>query len=319
MHERYVVDAMRAYDIKKEIQGRAPAILELLGIDERALDRKVHCPLPSHNDKEPSFRVKSEEGRFYCSCCLRGGSMIDLVIKMERANDFVGAARWLRKNLNCHVSRSNRLQISDSFIPETSYKKECSDRDEILRVLARCVEVPLFHPYIVRKGILPIGALFEPTLKNIVLPIHDSEYRLQGIEYIDRQHNKFCVDGTKKSGNGLMIGNPAESPILGVAEGWATAVSIHTALSGLPVLVTFGASNLAAVKNFAREDQAVWFFADNDKTGIESAKHAASLMSPRGYVLTSILEDFNEDFQAMLGDTNMCKILEALHRFRRQR
>jgi phage/plasmid primase-like uncharacterized protein len=313
------VDAMRTYDIKKEIRGRTPEILEILGIDERALRRKVHCPLPSHNDEDPSFRVHTEKDRFYCSCYLRGGSMIDLVIKMERAKDFTEAARWLRRNLNSHVSKSNRVKIPDSFIPETGNMKECSDREAILRVLARCVEVPLFHPYILRKGILPIGALFEPILKNIVLPIHDSDYKLQGIEYIDRQNNKFCVDGTKKSGNGLMIGNPDESRVLGVAEGWSTAVSIHTALGGLPILVTFGASNLAAVKNFARQDQDVWFFADNDKTGIESAKRAASLLSQRSSVFTSNLEDFNDDFQAILGDTNFCRIREELHRVRGQK
>ena len=307
---------MRKFDITKEIIGRTPEILELLGVDERAMQRKVHCPIPSHADEKPSFRVYKDDDRFNCSCYMRGGSMIDLVIKMERAKNFSDAARWLRKNLLGHTPQIEKIKVHDNFIPEHGSKKDCSDRDDILRVLARCVDVPLFHPYVVKKGILPVGARFEPILKNLVLAIHDNEYNLQGIEYIDRQNNKFCVDGTKKTGNGLMIGNPDASPVLGVAEGWSTAVSIHIALGGLPVLVTFGAANLSAAKNFARQGQAVWFFADNDKTGVAAAKHAASLLNPPGYVLTSTLEDFNEDFVAMLGDTNFSRLREALHEAR---
>jgi phage/plasmid primase-like uncharacterized protein len=310
---------MRNYDIVKDITGRSAEILDLLGIDQRARYRHIRCPLPTHEDKSPSFRVKQDTERFSCSCIEGSGSMIDLVIAMNIASNFVEAARWLRKNLIGHVPTKKKIYIADDFVPENGNKKECSNLEDILRVIARCVEVPLFHPYLVRKGILPIGARYEPILKNIVLPIHDSDYKLQGIEYIDRQNNKFCVDGTKKTGNGLVIGNADASPILGVAEGWATAVSIHMALSGLPVLITFGAANLSAAKNFARPDQVVWFFADNDKKGIESAKRAASMLNPPGYVLTSSLEDFNEDFQAILGDTNFDRIREALHRVRRQK
>jgi phage/plasmid primase-like uncharacterized protein len=310
---------MRNFDIIKDIAGRSAEILDLLGIDQRARYRHVRCPLPTHEDKNPSFRVKQDTERFSCSCIEGSGSMIDLVIAMNIASNFVEAARWLRKNLIGHVPTNKKIYIADDFVPESTNKKEYSDREDILRVIARCVEVPLFHPYLVRKGILPIGARYEPVLKNIVLPIHDSDYKLQGIEFIDRQNNKFCVDGTKKTGNGLVIGNADASPILAVAEGWSTAVSIHIALGGLPVLVTFGAANLAAAKNFARQDQIVWFFADRDKTGIESAKRAANMLNPPGYVFTSSLEDFNEDFQAALGDTNFYSIREALHRVRRQK
>ncbi|WP_161499751.1 hypothetical protein [Limnohabitans sp. TS-CS-82] len=102
--------------------------------------------------------------------------MIDLIIKMERAKNFSDAARWLRKDLLGHTPQIKKIKVHDNFIPEHGSKKDCSDRDDILRVLARCVDVPLFHPYVVKKGILPVGARFEPILKNLVLPIHDKEY-----------------------------------------------------------------------------------------------------------------------------------------------
>lgn len=303
---------MRHFDIIKEIAGRSSEILDLLGIDQRARYTHVHCPIPSHDDRNPSFRVKQSSERFHCSCIEGSGSMIDLVIAMGHAANFVEAARWLRKNLIGYTPQYKQIKIPNNFVTNTTSAKDASDRDEILRVLSHCVEVPLFHPYVLKKGILPLCAKYEPILKNLVLPIHDNFYQLQGIEYIDRQENKFCVDGTRKTGNGLMIGNPDESPVLGVAEGWATGVSIHLALGGLPVLVTFGAANLAAAKNFAKPDQEVWFFADNDKVGIDAAKRAASMFDPAGYVLTSSMEDFNEDFLTMMNDTNFGRLREAL-------
>lgn len=307
---------MSRYDILKDIAGKSDVILDLLGIDQRARYTHVHCPLPNHDDRHPSFRVDKETERFYCTCTPRGGSMLDLVIGMQHANNFSAAAKWLRRRLFSNNGVSRQIIVSSNFVTRSMSKQHVADRNEILRVLSHCVDVPLFHPYIVKKGILPLCAKYEPILKNLVLPIHDNQYQLQGIEYIDRQDNKFCVDGTIKTGNGLMIGNPDESPVLGVAEGWSTAVSIHLALGGLPNLVTFGAANLDAAQNFAKPGQDVWFFADNDKIGVDSAKRAACKFGEAGFVLTSSLDDFNEDFSAMLGDTHFCSIREALHKVR---
>ncbi len=302
---------MKHFDILKDINGRATEILDLLGIDQRARYTHVHCPLPDHDDHNPSFRVDQKTERFVCTCSPRGGSMIDLVIAMGHAPNFVGAARWLRKNLFGYARQYKQVRVSSAFATHSIDKKDSADRAEILRVLAKCVDVPAFHPYIMKKGILPLGALYEPILKNLVLPIHDSDYQLQGIEYIDRQENKFCVDGTRKSGNGLMIGNADGSPILGVAEGWATAVSIHIALGGLPVLATFGASNLSAVKNFASDKQDVWFFADNDKAGLDAAMNAAKDFGPNGYVFSSTMSDFNDDYVAIFQSTNFDQLRQA--------
>ncbi len=303
---------MSKFDIFKDIDGRSAEILKLLGIDERARYTHVHCPLPDHDDRKPSFRVDQKTERFFCTCSPRGGSMIDLVIAMGHAPNFVGAARWLRKNIFDHAPKYKQVKIPNDFVTNTTDKRDAADRTEILRVLAKCVDVPLLHPYIMKKGILPLCARYEPILKNLVLPIHDSDYQLQGIEYIDRQENKFCVDGTRKSGNGLMIGNADESPILGVAEGWATAVSIHIALGGLPVLATFGASNLGAVKNFANDKQDVWFFADNDKAGLDAARNAAKEFGSRGYVFSSTLDDFNDDYIATFDGTKFDQLRKAI-------
>jgi phage/plasmid primase-like uncharacterized protein len=307
---------MKHFDIFTDISGKSSEILDLLGIDQRARFKHVHCPLPDHDDRHPSFRVDQKTERFICTCSPRGGSMIDLVIGMGHASNFVEATRWLRKNLFGHAPHYKRISIPTNFVSATTDTKEAADRTEILRVLSKCVGVPPLHPYVVKKGIIPLCAMYEPILKNLVIPIHDKDYELQGIEYIDRQNNKFCVDGTKKSGNGLVIGDADASPILCVVEGWATGVSIHLALSGLPVLVTFGASNLSAARNFASDKQQVWFFADNDSNGLNAAKSAAEHFGENGYVFSSKLADFNDDYVEIFNETKFDQLRHAVQNAR---
>lgn len=310
---------MRTVDIFKDIAGKTGEVLDALGIDQRARFRHIHCPIPGHDDHRPSFRVDMTKERFFCSCTPKGGSMIDLVIAMDHAGDFVNATRWLRRNLMIRMTTVKPFRIEDNYVENAKDEKEASNRDDMLRVFSHCEDVPPFHPYLLKKGILPLGARYESTLKSIVLPIHDADYVFQGLEYIDYLGNKFCIDGTKKTGNGLMLGNPKLSPVLCVTEGWATGVSVHMALGGIPVLITFGAGNLAAVKNFTRPGQDVWFFADKDASGIKAANDAAQKLDPPGYVLLPSLTDFNEDFQSAMGQSNFVKIKQAFGHVRGQK
>jgi phage/plasmid primase-like uncharacterized protein len=310
---------MRKVDIFKDIAGRTDEILDALGIDQRSRFRHIHCPIPCHDDHRPSFRVDVQKERFICSCSPIGGSMIDLVIAMGHAENFVEAARWLRRNLMIRMTTVKPIHIEDDYVENSNDKKEAANRDDMLRVFSHCVDVPPFHPYLAKKGILPLGARYEATLKSIVLPIHDSDYVFRGMEIIDDRGEKFCIDGTKKSGNGLMLGNPDSSPVLCVAEGWATGVSVHMALGGVPVLITFGAGNLSAVKNFVRPGQKVWFFADKDESGIKAANDAAQKLDPVGVVLLPTLDDFNEDFLGAVGQSNFIKIKQQFHDARGQK
>lgn len=53
------------------------------------------CPLPGHEDRNPSFAIRHETNSFRCYACGRRGSVIDLVMEMEQS-DFAAACRWLR-------------------------------------------------------------------------------------------------------------------------------------------------------------------------------------------------------------------------------
>jgi len=53
------------------------------------------CRLPGHEDRNPSFAVRSVTNRFICYACGGRGNVIDLVMIMENL-DFVGACTWLQ-------------------------------------------------------------------------------------------------------------------------------------------------------------------------------------------------------------------------------
>lgn len=52
------------------------------------------CRMPGHEDRNPSFSIRSATNRFTCYACGENGDMIDLVMKM-RDISFVDACEWL--------------------------------------------------------------------------------------------------------------------------------------------------------------------------------------------------------------------------------
>ena len=100
--------------------------------------------------------------------------------------------------------------------------------------------------------------------------------------------DKLYQEGAQKTGTSFLIGTPQPGEPLGIAEGFATAWSAHTA-SGLAVLVGLDTSNLKPLAEAIRKaepDRRLVFFADNDhhlsarptplpNAGLEKAKAAA--------------------------------------------
>ncbi|HRQ59181.1 MAG TPA: DNA primase, partial [Azoarcus taiwanensis] len=109
--------------------------------------------------------------------------------------------------------------------------------------------------YLTRKGIRAHGVRFSPQ-GAIVVPMMDTGARVHGLQFIlsrkrhaDRikrtgRDKEFWPAGLSKRGHFHLLGMPTW--ILLVAEGYATAASLHEA-TGLPVAVAFDAGNLLPV------------------------------------------------------------------------
>ena len=188
------------------------------------------------------------------------------------------------------------------------------------------------YSYLTRKGIQAHGIRFTPS-GALVVPAADVDGRVHGLQFIlDRKvHAKrIAQTGTDKTawppgcamgGHFHLIGLP--SSVVLIAEGYATAASLHEA-TGLPVAVAFFANNLKQVAQALRKrypDTRILICADDDfaskgNPGISEASNAALIvdgawLAPRFTVddqvqlrmrIAQDIDWTSPDFKANVGD-----------------
>ncbi|MFZ5557233.1 MAG: AAA family ATPase [Pseudomonadota bacterium] len=165
------------------------------------------------------------------------------------------------------------------------------------------------HPYLESKGLnlkvrhCPVrrwvgGVQVEGAM---LVPLRDDEGRVRNLQFITADGKKRFLSGGRVAGLWYPMGRPeGETPTIVLAEGAATAASIHICTS-LPVAAAFNCTNLEAVALKLREkfpNARIVLAADNDtKTagnpGITAATRAASAVG--GLVaIPEISGDFND-------------------------
>lgn len=122
------------------------------------------------------------------------------------------------------------------------------------------------------------------------VPMRDANGQLRNMQFIFKTGAKTFIRGGQKSGTCHVVGKPATwkmgeplGDVICIAEGYATAASIHEA-TGLPVVVAWDKGNLLAVGDFLRRlypSALLMYCADDDRDtdgnpGVTSAKEAAA-------------------------------------------
>lgn len=143
------------------------------------------------------------------------------------------------------------------------------------------------HPYLERKGVQAYGVRInthgsveigqaqpdEPAQHwsvhgELLIPIVDIEGRFWGAQSIDAQGRKSFPRGGRIQGGHHVLGDIQEGKPILLAEGYATAATLHEAL-GLPVVVAFNSGNLPTVAQGLREKypaNTLVIAGDNDHT-----------------------------------------------------
>ncbi|MDD2846180.1 MAG: DUF927 domain-containing protein [Rhodoferax sp.] len=115
-------------------------------------------------------------------------------------------------------------------------------------------------PYLTRKGVQAHGVRFTPD-GFVLVPVRDAAGELWNVQSITPERpavgtDKLFLKGGRKSGLWHWCGDPAGAVagagVLLVAEGYATAASLHQA-TGHPAAVAFDAGNLAHVAKALRQ------------------------------------------------------------------
>jgi phage/plasmid primase-like uncharacterized protein len=123
------------------------------------------------------------------------------------------------------------------------------------------------NPYLARKGVTAHGVRFDGDV--LVVPARDIDGKLWSLQNITPGEGgaKMFEKGARKAGNMHVIGQPQQGAPILIAEGYATAASLHQA-TGRPVVVAFDAGNLDAVAGAIKKrfpDTPITIMGDDDR------------------------------------------------------
>lgn len=144
------------------------------------------------------------------------------------------------------------------------------------------------HPYLKRKGVHSHGSRVTGD-GRLIVPLFNKDGELASLQYIDSEGGKLYHSGAATKGLSWMIGtHDGKGPVY-IAEGFATAATIHEATSR-PCVAAYTASNLLPVTEMLRNSDPALdliIVADNDESGIgqkyadqASAKFGARVIMP---------------------------------------
>lgn len=166
------------------------------------------------------------------------------------------------------------------------------------------------HPYLKKKGIAPHGARITGD-GRLIMPLYTAEGALSSIQYIDGTGGKLYHAGAATGGCWWLIGAIDDAGPVYIAEGFATAATIHE-VTGRPCAVAYSASNLVPVTGDIRKlARDVVIVADHDASGV-GARYAEQASAKHGgrVVMPPLPGDAN-DYAAGGGD--LLELLEPKH------
>jgi len=280
--EAQLIDAMRAAGLQPP--------------EEILMDGKIHRfksgtkGAPGHGDKPGWYLVFGDgipAGRFGC---WRAGMEVtwraDVGRKLTQTEEMSHAKRLAEAKALRDAALERQHQVASDTVEKIWTGAQAALPD---------------HPYLAKKGIQTHGARATGD-GRLVLPLYDSDGTLATLQYIDHEGGKLYHPGGQTGGKFWMVGSLDEPGTLFVAEGFATAATIHET-TDRPVVVAYSASNLVPVTGTLREmygaTQDIVIVADHDQSGVgqryaeqASAKYGARMVMP------PILGDANDYAQA---------------------
>ena len=117
------------------------------------------------------------------------------------------------------VEREKAIQQAREIERDTGWKQA---RDRAEEIWAKAETAPLDHPYLEEKSAQAYG--LKANSSSLIVPLRLGQ-TLHSLQLINATGDKRFLTGGRKTGCYHLIGEPGE--VLCVAEGYATAASIH--------------------------------------------------------------------------------------------
>ncbi|MCI5060689.1 MAG: DUF3631 domain-containing protein [Alphaproteobacteria bacterium] len=171
------------------------------------------------------------------------------------------------------------------------------------------------HPYLIKKRVKNYG--LKVSNNRLVIPLLDAQGEIHSLQFIDVSGNKRFLSGGKKKGAYFAIGSHTD--IICIAEGYATAASIHES-TGAYTAISFDSGNMKSVAKTLREkfpNSKIILCADNDSHGVGEDKAKKAAKAVNGYLATinksAEITDFNDLYNSE-GPESVKTIINKAHK-----
>lgn len=158
------------------------------------------------------------------------------------------------------------------------------------------------HPYLTAKGITASeGAYINPETNILEIPLYDTHDQMWNIQQIYPDGTKRFLSGGRTKGCFHPIGDFYDQVRMIVCEGYATAVSIHTATQ-IPAVAAMSAGNIEpVVRELMRKlpDFEIIIAADNDCGKPTNTGRDTAIAVGKKFGLTVIVPQFPADATGM--------------------
>lgn len=266
-------------DIKTQLEGRCPDVLQLLGINPMAMATQIICPVSEHHAGRPSFRVNPGTNRYFCAHCQpKGASLVDLVIAIGKAGSFPEAADYLRSKLSIGTKPLSSNAGSEipvtiqkvSLVARTALDDQIHDGDEEeipaferqMEAMLAAARPPAVIQHCLQRRIAPLGAV-QADEGNLLVPARDHAGFLCALMRITSGGQKTLLSEGRLMGAGATLGCVHDAPVLGFTLDWESQVALHMSMGGMAVIAYLDPDNaLLAVDEFVGPlTKEVWVFA----------------------------------------------------------
>lgn len=282
---------MRNIDLIREVTAAAtnrwPEILDFIGVNVPASPR-THTACPACGGKDRFRFDDNGRGSHFCNQC-GAGDGLDLIAKV-RCCDITTAAQLAADALGIDYRTAKMQEVTSQrkSLSATKGQKSALDQEQHTKFADRYRKLGQNvtfgeSPYLQSKGlegftfsILPDGGL--------LLPLRDESGEVVAAQTISPSGEKRLIAGSAKKGSFYTINAVETPPYILIAEGLATALSVHLMRPDALTVAAIDAGNLlpvAQVLRVSHPDAQIIIAADNDlaegakNVGIEHAEKAA--------------------------------------------